>query len=158
MSKDEVFQPWLRDRDIVDVEAFVPDMAGSPRGKVLPADKIGVEDIKMPEAVFSQTVSGIYIKDKNNLEDRDMWLVPDAATLRPVPWASDPAASVFVDCYRRDGSQLSKSPRTVLRNVLAKFEARGWIPVVAPEVEFYLLSPHTAERGCRTARGPPGLD
>jgi glutamine synthetase len=120
-----------------------PTWQAAPRGKVLPADKIGSEDIKMPEAVFSQTVSGFYIKDENNQEDRDMLLVPDATTLRPVPWASDPVASVFLDCYRRDGSQVSKSPRTVLRNVLAKFEARGWIPVVAPEVEFYLLSPHT---------------
>jgi glutamine synthetase len=31
----------------------------------------------------------------------------------------------------------------VLRAVLAKYEARGWIPVVAPEVEFYLISAHT---------------
>ena len=47
-----------------------------------------------------------------------------------------------MDCYHRDGSLVSKSPRAVLRNVLAKYEARGWVPVVAPEVEFYLLSPH----------------
>ncbi|MBT8087598.1 MAG: glutamine synthetase family protein, partial [Gammaproteobacteria bacterium] len=38
---------------------------------------------------------------------------------------------------------VAQSPRSVLRNVLAKFEARGWIPVVAPELEFYLLSPHS---------------
>ena len=38
---------------------------------------------------------------------------------------------------------MAKSPRGVLRNVLAKYEARGWAPVVAPEVEFYLLSPHS---------------
>ena len=143
VSKDEVFQPWLKEREIDDVEAFVPDMAGSARGKVLPADKFGSGQMKMPEAVFSQTISGDYIVDPTNVEDRDMWLVPDATTLRPVPWATDPAASVFVDCYHRDGSQVAKSPRAVLRNVLAKFEARGWVPVVAPEVEFYLLSPHS---------------
>ncbi len=28
-------------------------------------------------------------------------------------------------------------------NVLAKYKERGWVPVVAPEVEFYLLSPHS---------------
>ena len=43
----------------------------------------------------------------------------------------------------RDGSQISKSPRAVLRTVLAKYELQGWVPVVAPEVEFYLLSPHS---------------
>jgi glutamine synthetase len=139
----DVFQTWFRERSIEDVEAFVPDMAGAARGKVLPAHKFGVGAMKMPEAVFSQTVSGEYVENKNNVEDRDMLLVPDPTTLRPVPWANDPAASVFLDCYRRDGSSVQTSPRNVLRNVLAKYEARGWTPLVAPEVEFYLISPHS---------------
>jgi len=143
VSKPDVIQSWLEERNIEDVEAFVPDMAGSARGKIIPADKFGSGEIKMPEAVFAQTISGDYIADKLNVEDRDMLLVPDPTTLRPVPWATDPAASVFFDCYMRDGSLVTKSPRAVLRNVIAKFEARGWVPVVAPEVEFYLLSPHS---------------
>jgi glutamine synthetase len=143
VSKPDVIQSWLEERNIEDVEAFVPDMAGSARGKIIPAYKFGSGEIKMPEAVFAQTISGDYIADKLNVEDRDMLLIPDPTTLRPVPWATDPAASVFFDCYMRDGSLVTKSPRAVLRNVLAKFEARGWVPVVAPEVEFYLLSPHS---------------
>jgi glutamine synthetase len=143
VSKDEIFQPWFKKRGIEDVEAFVPDMAGSARGKVLPADKFGTGEMKMPESIFGQTISGDYVEDPNNVEDRDMLLVPDATTLRPVPWASDPAASVFLDCYRRDMTRVPTSPRGVLRKVLAKFESSGWIPVVAPEVEFYLLSPHS---------------
>ena len=143
MKKDDVFQPWLKERKIEDVEAFVPDMAGSARGKVLPADKFGAAQMKMPEAIFSQTVSGEYISDPNNVEDRDMLLTPDPKTLRPVPWATDPAASVFLDCFRRDGSPVSTSPRGVLRNVIAKDESSGWVPIVAPEVEFYLLGAYS---------------
>ncbi len=143
MSKDDVFQPWLKERKIEDVEAFVPDMAGSARGKVVPADKFGTGSMKMPEAIFSQTISGNYINDPGNVEDRDMLLVPDPRSLRPVPWASDPAASVFLDCYHNDGSPVDRSPRGVLRSILARYEAKGWVPVVAPEVEFYLLSPHS---------------
>jgi glutamine synthetase len=143
VNRDDIFQPWLKQRGIEDVEAFVPDMAGSARGKVLPADKFGSGQMKMPEAIFSQTVSGNYIDDPRNVEDRDMLLVPDPHTLRPVPWATDPAASVFLDCFRRDGTQVPTSPRGVLRNVLAKYDERGWQPVVAPEVEFYLISPQS---------------
>jgi len=154
VSKDGVFQAWLQERNIEDVEAFVPDMAGSARGKIIPADKFGMGQIKLPESIFSQTISGNYIDDANNVEDRDMLLVPDPTTLRPVPWLAEPAASVFFDCYLRDGSVVTKSPRAVLRNVLAKFEARGWVPVVAPEVEFYLLSPHS-DPG-EAARPPEG--
>jgi len=143
VSENDVFQPWLKERNIEDIEAFVPDMAGSARGKVVPADKFGSGSMKMPEAIFSQTISGDYIYDPNNLEDRDMILTPDPTTLRPVPWAKEPTAAVFLDCYHRDGSPVSESPRAVLRNVLAKYESRGWVPIVAPEVEFYLLSAHS---------------
>ncbi len=143
MSNNDVFEAWFRENNTDDVEAFVPDMAGSARGKVVPAAKFGKGEMKMPESVFAQTVSGQYIDDPDNIQDRDMLLVPDPHTLRPVPWAADPAASVFVDCYHRDGALVAKSPRAVLRNVLARYEAQGWVPVVAPEVEFYLLSPHS---------------
>jgi glutamine synthetase len=56
VSNDDVFQAWLQERKIEDVEAFVPDMAGSARGKVIPADEFGSGQIKMPEAIFSQTL------------------------------------------------------------------------------------------------------
>lgn len=143
MSDDDVFQSWLKEREIDDVEVFVPDMAGSARGKMLPAEKLGKGAIRMPEAIFGQTISGDYATNKHNVEDRDMNLIADPNTLRPVPWATDPAASVFVDCYHGDGSLVGASPRGVLRSVLGKYEAQGWVPVVAPEVEFYLINPHS---------------
>ena len=124
------------------------DSSGSTRKQLkpdsarVPAEKFG-DKMKIPEAIFGRTISGDYVDNERNVEDRDMLLVPDPKTLRPVPWATDPAASVFVDCYRSDGSQVETSPRGVLRHVLGKYKAKGWIPVVAPEVEFYLLSAHS---------------
>jgi glutamine synthetase len=143
VSDEDLLQKWLTQNNIEDVEAIVPDMAGAARGKVVPAAKFGKGDMKMPEGVFAQTISGDYVSDPDNVEDKDMWLVPDPETLRPVPWAAEPAAAVFLDCYHSDGSPVAKSPRGVLRHVLSLYEAKGWIPVVAPEVEFYLLSPHS---------------
>ena len=89
---DDLLQKWLTERHIEDVEAIVPDMAGAARGKVVPAAKFGKGDMKMPEGVFAQTISGDYVSDPDNVEDKDMWLVADLETLRPVPWAADPAA------------------------------------------------------------------
>ena len=63
MSEKDVFKTWFREHGIEDVEAFVPDMAGSARGKVMPAGKFGIGDMKMPESVFAQTVSGDYVPD-----------------------------------------------------------------------------------------------
>ncbi|HEX7061894.1 MAG TPA: glutamine synthetase family protein [Woeseiaceae bacterium] len=141
-SDKQTIREWLKQHRIEDVEAIVPDMAGAARGKLLPADKFGSGDMKMPEAVFAQTVSGEYVLNKANVEDRDMWLRADPASLRPVPWATDPAASVFMDCFRKDGTPVDTSPRRVLSSVLELYAAKGWKPVVAPEVEFYLISPH----------------
>ena len=143
MSDEEKIKNWLTERSIEDVEAFIPDMAGVARGKLLPADKFGASELKLPEGVFQQTISGDYVKDAQNVEDRDMVLWPDASTLRMVPWAASPAASVFVDCYKKNGEPVSASPRQVLRNVLALYEKQGWTPVVAPEVEFYLINAYS---------------
>jgi glutamine synthetase len=142
VSDKKAFRAWLKKRKIEDVEALVPDMAGAARGKLLPADKCGAGEIKLPEGVFAQTVSGDYIDNQANVEDRDMLIVPDITTLRTVPWLKEPTASVFVDCFAKDGSPVNTAPRQVLRNVLSLYEAEGWAPVVAPEVEFYLINPH----------------
>ena len=143
MKNEKLFREWFKEHKTEDVEAFVPDMAGAARGKVLPAEKFAGGELKMPEGIFAQTVSGNYVKNKANVEDRDMVLVPDVATLRPVPWASEPAASVFFDCFRKNGQPVETSPRAVLRKIIALYEARGWRPVVAPEVEFYLINAHS---------------
>ena len=139
-----MFQPWLKERGIEDVEAFVPDMAGSARGKVLPADKFGSGEMKMPEAIFGQTVSGGYVKDPNNVEDRDMVLVPDPHTLRTVPWAVDPTASVFLDCYRRDGSQVAISPTASTARPAATRNAGSPADEPAPGDGFQYLVTRTA--------------
>jgi len=143
VSDEDQIQTWLKEHAIEDVEAFVPDMAGVARGKVLSADGFGSGELKLPEGIFAQTISGDYVINKENVEDRDMLLSPDPETLRPVPWASDPTASVFLDCHRKDGMAVETSPRQVLKKVLALYTAKGWNPVVAPEVEFYLINPHS---------------
>lgn len=143
VSGDDIIKSWLKEHEIDDVEALVPDMAGTARGKVLPADKFGSGELKMPEGLFAQTISGNYTSDKRNVEDRDMLLVADENTIRPVPWLADPAASVILDCYRKNGDPVGTSPRRVLQNVLQLYADRGWSPVVAPEVEFYLISAQT---------------
>ncbi len=143
MSEEESIQTWLKEHKIEDVEAFVPDMAGSARGKVIPAAKFGKGELKLPEAIFGQTISGNYVTNKDNIEDRDMVLSPDAKTLRPVPWAVDTTASIFLDCFNKDGKPVETSPRHVLRYVLDLYREKGWTPVVAPEVEFYLINPQS---------------
>lgn len=137
---------WLRDHAITEVEALIPDMTGVARGKIMPAEKYSAEEgFRLPEAVLMQTVTGDFPDDCSALHpaDIDMVLRPDADTLRPVPWASDATAQVIHDCFYADGSPVLISPRYVLRRVLELYDARGWKPVVAPELEFYLVKRNT---------------
>jgi glutamine synthetase len=75
--------------------------------------------------------------------DRDMILKADPTTITMVPWAVDPTAQVIHDCYFGDGRLVDFAPRTVLRKVLKLYRDRGWEPVVAPELEFYLTAKNT---------------
>lgn len=129
---------WLKKYNIRQVEMVVSDMAGAARGKLQPVADLEKRDFKLPVAIYGQTVDGDYYLRGNNPEDRDMLVRPDTSTLRLVPWASEPTASVIMDGYDANGVPIDVSPRGVLRRVVAQFDDKGWNPIVAPEVEFYL--------------------
>lgn len=132
-------EQWLRDHNIDEVEGIVPDMAGVARGKFVPAEKFfSSQGMRLPESVFTQTVTGEYIEFNSDL-DWDMELSPDLNTFRIVPWASEPTACVIQDCFDRDGKPVEIAPRTVLKKVLDLYAAKGWEVAAAPEVEFYLV-------------------
>ncbi|USE35067.1 glutamine synthetase family protein [Endozoicomonas sp. SCSIO W0465] len=135
---------WLKERKITEVEAVISDFTGIARGKIMPSNKfIAEKGIRLPESVLIQGVTGDYVDDEiyNELmspAEIDMILKPDESAVHMVPWALEPTALVIHDCYDKQGNLISIAPRTVLKNVLALYEARGWTPVVAPELEFYL--------------------
>ncbi|MGI9311791.1 MAG: glutamine synthetase family protein [bacterium] len=136
---------WLDANAIEEVESVIADMTGVAKGKILPARKYR-EDVglRLPHSVFAQTVSGDYPKRWEVLaeSDGDILLKPDAATARVVPFASKRSAVIIHDCQHFDGTPVEVAPRQVLRRVLARYNDLGWTPVVAPEVEFYLVKPN----------------
>jgi glutamine synthetase len=69
-----------------------------------------------------------------------MHLRPDPTTVRIVPWAVDPTAQIIHDCYDQHGKLIPFAPRSVLRRVCDLYAAEGLEPVVAPELEFYLVA------------------
>jgi glutamine synthetase len=77
-----------------------------------------------------------------NPSDIDIVLKADPKTVRVVPWAAEPTAQVIHDCFYGDGRPVTMAPRYVLRRVLELYEAHGWEPVVAPELEFFLVDPN----------------
>ena len=138
----DIVDQWLREHSITEVECIVPDMTGNARGKFIPADKFIKEDSRLPQAILVTTVTGDATEEESDLigpTDSDMILEPDPATMRLVPWAEEPTGQIIHDCYLREGGLHPLATRNVLRKVLSLYEAEGWQPIVAPEVEFYLV-------------------
>ena len=140
---------WFNEHRVTEIECLVPDLTGVARGKILPRQKF-TEDrgMRLPEAVVAMGVTGEFPEegpyyDVISPTDHDMHLRPDPRTVRIVPWASDPTAQVIHDCYDKAGRMIPFAPRSVLRRVCELYEAEGWSPVVAPELEFYLVAPNT---------------
>jgi glutamine synthetase len=136
---------FLKDHGISEVEAIIPDMAGVARGKVVPAEKyIEEEGMRLPESIFLQTVTGEYPDDDSAISpsEIDIVLKADPNTIRVVPWAAEPTAQVIHDCFYGDGRPVPMAPRYVLRRVLDLYATHGWEPVIAPELEFFLVEPN----------------
>ncbi len=146
-DKNAAMQAWFEERDITEVECLVPDMTGTPKGKIMPASKyLHGGRPRLPDSIFIQTAAGDYPEDDEriwNPIEQDMELVPDLSTMRLVPWVDEPTAQVIHDCYYLNGEPVDLAPRYVLHRVLELFQERGWKPVVAPEVEFYLVQKNT---------------
>jgi glutamine synthetase len=138
---------WLNAKRVTEIECLVPDLTGVARGKILPRVKFTEErGMRLPEAVLGMTVTGNSPTDDAAYDraisatDRDMILKADPTTITMVPWAVDPTAQVIHDCYFADGELVDFAPRSVLRRVLKLYEEKGWKPLVAPELEFYLTA------------------
>ncbi len=142
-------EQWLDTNRVTEIECLVPDLTGVARGKILPREKF-TEDrgMRLPEVVVAMGVTGEFPEEGPYYDvitptDRDMHLRPDPHTVRIVPWATDPTAQVIHDCYTRDGDLVPYAPRSVLRRICELYEGHGWSPVVAPELEFYLVARNT---------------
>ena len=141
-SADSLIERWCAEHAITEVEALMPDMAGVARGKIMPvAAYCRALGMNLPEALVLQTVTGDFPEDWSTVDpsDRDMVLRADESTIRLVPWAADPTAQVIHDCFHASGEPVVTTSRYVLRRVLDLYRDRGWRPVVAPELEFYLV-------------------
>jgi len=162
------FEQWLNEHKISEVECLVADMNGTARGKILPPKKFlsgnRSRGLRIPEEVFTLTINGRYTQDTRAVSDSaiDIYMQPDVDTIRFVPWYAEPTAQVICDAYHLDDEPVEISPRHVLKRVLGLYKEKGWRPVVAPELEFYLVKknidpdyPLDAAVG-RTGRKEPG--
>jgi len=134
---------FLDGKRLDEVECIVADLPGIARGKAVPASKFARQtSFHLPDSIFYQTITGDWGEaagDEGFIE-RDMILKPDMSTATAAPWTGDWTLQVIHDAYDRKGQPIPCAPRNVLKRVCALYEKQGWQPVVAPEMEFYLVA------------------
>ena len=127
------------------IEALVPDMNGIIRGKQLPIsslEKLYKNDFTIGAAsnlidTKGETVESIIYGAADG--DPDLPCPPIPGTLAPVPWVSRPTAQIMMGMTELDGEPYYALPRNVLAEALKPIHADGLTPVLAIELEFYLL-------------------
>ena len=142
----ESLHTWLNGRRVDDVECIIADIAGTSRGKAMPARKFAKADaMYLPTSIFYQTITGEYV-DLEDMPDQwtesDLILKPDLTAATAVPWSNDVTLQVIHDVTNQDGTPVGMSPRNVLKRVVEEYRKHDWQPVVAPELEFYLTKPN----------------
>ncbi|MCL4124503.1 UNVERIFIED_CONTAM: hypothetical protein GTU68_000027 [Idotea baltica] len=125
---------------------MISDLPGIARGKAVPAAKWEKQtQFHLPESIFFQTLTGGWGEAAGDagFTEPDMILKPDYATATAAPWTADGTLQVIHDAFNTKGEMIQFSPRNVLKRVVALYEKEGWTPIVAPEMEFFLVAPNT---------------
>ena len=133
---------YVQGRRIDEVECIVPDIAGVARGKAMPASKFAKqESFYLPNSIFLQTITGEWADNPSGaFTEPDMVLIPDFETTTAAPWTADVTLQVIHDVFDQHGQPVPVAPRNVLKRVVDLYAERGWRPIVAPEMEFFLVA------------------
>lgn len=133
--------------DIEVLEAFVIDVNGVPRGKWIPRERaveILTKGMAMPRSVYALDVWGRDVNAAGLAEgtgDPDGICRAVPGTLARVGWLKRPTAQVMLSMQDASGQSFYADPRQVLTKVLQRFQDMKLTPVVATELEFYLIDP-----------------
>ncbi|MFZ5963375.1 glutamine synthetase family protein [Thalassococcus sp. BH17M4-6] len=143
-SLPEAARLFLENRRLDEVECIISDLPGIARGKAVPASKFARQKyFHLPDSIFFQTITGDWgeaADEREGFIERDMILKPDMSTATAAPWTGDWTLQVIHDAFDRKDRPVPYAPRNVLKQVCALYEAEGWTPVVAPEMEFFLVA------------------
>ncbi|BDW84392.1 glutamine synthetase family protein [Roseicyclus marinus] len=142
--------------EIKSIRVAAADLNGQPRGKRIArryAQKAIEDGTRFPYSVLNLDIWGEDIDDSPlvfEAGDPDGILRPTERGFVPMPWIDAPTALLPIWMFHDDGRPFAGDPRHALARVVERYKARGLTPVVATEMEFYLID----DRG-RELRVPP---
>lgn len=148
---------WLKEHpEVRTIRVAAADLNGVARGKRVPARfaaKIFTEGTRFPFSVMNLDIWGEDIEDSPlvfETGDVDGLLMPTERGFLPMPWLEAPTALLPIWMFHMDGRPYDGDPRQALARVVGRYSARGLTPVVATELEFFLI-----DDSGKTLRVPP---
>ncbi|MEL6619401.1 MAG: glutamine synthetase family protein [Pseudomonadota bacterium] len=137
---------WLAEHpEIRALRVAAADLNGVARGKRMPvtsADKALNGGVRFPLSVLNLDIWGEDIEDSPLVlatGDRDGVLHPTERGFVPMPWLDTPTALLPIWMFHENGAPFAGDPRQALASVQKRFANRGLTPVVAVELEFFLI-------------------
>ncbi len=155
---------WLeRHPETQYVDILLNDLNGVFRGKRIPVSALArlEKGCYFPASVFAMDILGNTVEEAGlgqSLGEPDNLCLPVHGTL--VPSAADPQhiAQLLLTMCNQDGTPFDVEPRNVLNRLWQQLRNRGLFPVVAVELEFYLVDKKRDAEGYIQPPCAPGSD
>jgi len=132
--------------EVRSIELMLIDANGIPRGKLLHREEllaIYQNGRPLPSSILALTVQGEDVEATGlvwEVADADCWTYPLPGSLTLQPWRSTPTGQLQVSMHPTQGLPAAPAdPRHALVRVIDRLKADGFHPVMAVELEFYLL-------------------
>ena len=113
------------------------DVVGIIKSVTLPVERL--------QEAFDRGIwfDGSSIEGFTRIQESDMFLVPDAATYRVLPWGSQSGkvARLLCDIFTPNGDPFEGDPRRILRRAVDLAAEQGITYNTGVELEFYLFTP-----------------
>ena len=137
---------WLRKHPLVrTIRVAAVDLNGQARGKRIPArfaDRVVKDGTRFPMSVLNLDIWGEDIENSPLIfeaGDADGVLLPTERGFVPMPWLEAPTALLPLWMFRENGRPYEGDPRHALSGIVNRYKALGLSPVVAMELEFFLI-------------------
>lgn len=132
--------------DVKAIELFLIDPNGVPRGKLLHRDELMAiyeTGRPLPSSIMALTILGEDVDESGlvwDVADADCWTFPIANSLTLQTWRNRPTGQLQVSMHPEQGLPAAiADPRHVLSKIIDTLAGDGYHPVMAVELEFYLL-------------------
>ncbi len=136
------------------IEILLVGMNGDLRGKRIPISKekkVWDGAVRLPTSTQSLDIWGDDNDDITGvsltLGDPDGQCIADQRSKAPMPWGPEGSTQVLATMHELTGEPSFMDPRAILANLLKRFDERGLTPVVATELEFYVVQDDWRETG-----------